>query len=110
MSAPGGRAGPSGVFLQQEPEMKMDLRNSIAAPPVKPQLDKLQMPGAGQSGPGPPSPRGGMSAPGPPTPASHLAPEKPVANHVGPQGSVINKSPVPNPGLMSEPTTPLLYL
>merc|ERR1712106_647742 len=88
-----------GVFLQQEPEMKMDLRNSIAAPPVKPQLDKLQMPAAGQSGPGPPSPRGGMSATGPPTPASHLAPEKPVANHVGPQGSVINKSPVPNPGL-----------
>merc|ERR1712106_1063096 len=96
---PDGTAAPPGVFLQQEPEMKMDLRNSIAAPPVKPQLDKLQMPGAGQSGPGPPSPRGGMSAPGPPTPASHLAPEKPVANHVGPQGSVINKSPVPTPGL-----------
>merc|ERR1711970_1238296 len=92
-----------GAFVQQEPEMKMDLRNSIAAaPPVKPQLDKLQITGAGHAGPGPPSPRGGMGAtggPGPPTPAYNLAPEKPVANHVGPAGSVINKSPVPNPGL-----------
>jgi len=88
-----------GVFLQQEPEMKLDLRNSIAAPPVKPQLDKLQMPGPGHAGPGPPSPRGGMGGPGPPSPAYNLAPEKPVANHVGPPGSVITKSPVPNPGL-----------
>merc|ERR1719304_26920 len=32
---------------------------------------------------------------GPPTPA----PPPPVANHVGPPGSVMNKSPVPNPGL-----------
>merc|ERR1719466_366625 len=81
----------------------MDLRNSIAAaPPVKPQLDKLQITGAGHAGPGPPSPRGGMGAtggPGPPTPAYTLALEKPVANHVGPAGSVISKSPVPNPGL-----------
>jgi len=100
---PDGEACSPGAFVQQEPEMKMDLRNSIAAaPPVKPQLDKLQITGAGHAGPGPPSPRGGMGAtggPGPPTPAYNLAPEKPVANHVGPAGSVINKSPVPNPGL-----------
>merc|ERR1711892_966182 len=89
-----------GVFLQQEPEMKIDLRKSIAAPPIKPQLDKLQITGGGHAGPGPPSPRGGMGAmggPGPPSPAYNPAPEKPNANHVGPPGSVI--SPVPNPGL-----------
>merc|ERR1719268_502095 len=93
---PDGSGGPPGVhLLQQEPEMKMDLRASLAAPAVKPQLDKLQMPGGGPAGPGPPSPRGGMT--GPPTPTT--APPPPVANHVGPPGSVINKSPVPNPGL-----------
>jgi len=93
---PDGSGGPPGVhLLQQEPEMKMDLRASLAAPPVKPQLDKLQMPGGGQAGPGPPSPRGGMT--GPPTPTT--APPPPVANHVGPPGSGVNKSPVPNPGL-----------
>merc|ERR1719499_2602277 len=85
---------PGVHLLQQEPEMK----NSLAAPPVKPQLDKLQMPGGGPAGPGPPSPRGGMTGPGPPTPTTALVPDKPVANHVGPPGSVINKSPVPNPG------------
>merc|ERR550532_540523 len=79
---PDGSGGPPGVhLLQQEPEMKMDLRASLAAPPVKPQLDKLQMPGGGPAGPGPPSPRGGMT--GPPTPTT--AP--PIANHVGPPGS-----------------------
>jgi len=93
---PDGMAGPPGVhLLQPEPEMKMG--NSLAAPPLKPQLDKLQMPGGGPAGPGPPSPRGGMTGPGPPTPTS--APPPPVANHVVPPGSVINKSPVPNPGL-----------
>jgi len=92
---PDGMAGPPGVhLLQPEPELKMG--NSLAAPPVKPQLDKLQMPGGAPAGPGPPSPRGGMTGPGPPTPTS--APPPPVANHVAP-GSVINKSPVPNPGL-----------
>merc|ERR1719317_561390 len=91
---PDGSAAPPGVhLLQQEPEVKSILQASLAAPPVKPQLDKLQMPGGGPAGPGPPSPRGGMT--GPPTPA----PPPPVANHVGPPGSVMNKSPVPNPGL-----------
>jgi len=93
---PDGSAAPPGVhLLQQEPEVKSILQASLAAPPVKPQLDKLQMPGGGPAGPGPPSPRGGMTGPPTPTPA----PPPPVANHVGPPGSVMNKSPVPNPGL-----------
>jgi len=96
-----GATIPSGAFIQSELEPKPDLRPSIAAPPVKPQLDKLQMPSGGHAGPGPPSPRGGMGAPSQPvpSPAHNQTPDKPVANHIGPAGSVINKSPVPNPGL-----------
>merc|ERR1719474_810440 len=98
---PDGATIPSGAFIQSELEPKPDLRPSIAAPPVKPQLDKLQMPSSGHAGPGPPSPRGGMGAPSQPvpSPAHNQTPDKPVANHIGPAGSVINKSPVPNPGL-----------
>merc|ERR1719268_27830 len=96
---PDGSGGPPGVhLLQQEPEMKMDLRASLAAPAVKPQLDKLQMPGGGPAGPGPPSPRGGMT--GPPTPTTAPAPPPP------PQAKPVPSRAPPkalSPQLTSEP-------
>jgi junctophilin len=73
-------------------------------------LDKLDLPGAGKAGPGPPSPRGvGPPSPrvidsGQPSPRSQgLAQppfsEKTVSNHIGNQGNVINKPSVPNPSV-----------
>jgi len=72
--------------------------------------DKLDLPAAKAAGGGPPSPRGAglpspnTAGPGPPSPRNQgLAQppfqDKPMANHIGNQGNVINKPTVPNPSL-----------
>jgi len=121
---------PGGGALELEKETASNLTNTLP-PPVT--LDKLELPGLGKAGPGPPSPRGlGLGppspqglGPGPPSPRGPLpgpstAPpsagpgptgprnqgtaqpavqEKPMTNHIGNQGNVINKPSVPNPSL-----------
>ena len=81
------------------------LQSNSHPPPLT--LDKLDLPGAGKVGPGPPSPRGiGPPSPraidsGQPSPRSQgLAQppftEKTLSNHIGNSGNVINKPSVPN--------------
>jgi len=126
---------PGGVSLEIEKEAP-SAQNKPLPPPVA--LDKLQLPGLGKAGPGPPSPRGpGLGppspqglGPGPPSPRAlnpgptqaptslgttgpatgprnqgpaqpniQVVQDKPMANHIGNQGNVINKPSVPNPSL-----------
>merc|ERR1719187_721493 len=80
-------------------------------PPPPAPRDKLDLPaGKAVAGGGPPSPRGAglpspnTAGPGPPSPRNQgLAQppfqDKPMANHIGNQGNVINKPTVPNPSL-----------